>query len=198
MKKIIISLILFIMVAFLMLSSYADLSTIELDFEVVSNEKNEEFNTYILLPQKYIEFALSNNNTLDLKYGGPNTLKDNYIPEINIEKKENIQKDVYRENDIEYVQILLEPDSEGIFKFDILEDYEKLDIKYRIKNEQRDFIIHIDNFKIDNGKCKIEYNYDKNSVKQPDKKFTANAEMLIFILVVVIIIWFISYIKRRR
>ncbi len=197
MKKLIVTLFLFIMIISIMVSSYADLSSTELNFSIVSNEKKEEFDTYILLPESYIQFAITN-SLLAIKYEGPSTLKNNYIPGINIEKTENIQDEIYKENDTEYVQILLEPNEEGILKFDILEDYNKLDIKYRIKNEEKDFIVHIDNFKIENGKCEIEYNYDKNTVKQPDKEFTGNAKILIFIVILVIIIWIVSYIKRRR
>ena len=197
MKKLIITLFLFIMIISLMVSAYADLSSTELNFKIVSNEKEEEFDTYILLPKSYIQFAITNSLST-IKYGGPSTLKNNYIPGINIENIDNIQDEVYTENDTEYVQILLEPNEEGILQFDILEDYNKLDIKYRIKNDEKDFIVHIDNFKIENGKCEIEYNYDKNTVKQPDKEFTSNAKILIFIVILVIIIWIISYIKRRR
>lgn len=197
MKKLIITLFLFIMIISLMVSAYADLSSTELNFKIVSNEKEEEFDTYILLPKSYIQFAITNSLST-IKYGGPSTLKNNYIPGINIENIDNIQDEVYTENDTEYVQILLEPNEEGILQFDILEDYNKLDIKYRIKNDEKDFIVHIDNFKIENGKCEIEYNYDKNTVKQPDKEFTGNAKILIFIVILVIIIWIISYIKRRR
>ena len=197
MKKLIITLFLFIMIISLMVSAYADLSSTELNFKIVSNEKEEEFDTYILLPKSYIQFAITN-SLLTIKYEGPSTLKNNYIPGINIENTDNIQDEIYKENDTEYVQILLEPNEEGILQFDILEDYNKLDIKYRIKNDEKDFIVHIDNFKIENGKCEIEYNYDKNTVKQPDKEFTSNAKILIFIVILVIIIWIISYIKRRR
>ena len=84
-------------------------------------------------------------------YYQKSTLKNNDITGIEV-KKENVQDELYEENGIEYTQILLEPDENGIYKFDLLEDYNKLDIKYRIKNEKKDYIVHIDNFKIENVK----------------------------------------------
>ena len=193
MKKIIF-LVITLMIAFITISSYAYLDTIELDFEVVKNEENKEFDLYLLLPEEYIKFAISD-NVVDVKYDGVNTLKDNYISGIDVEK-ENIQDEMYEEEGIKYIQILLEPDRKGVFEFDLLKDYPKLNIKYRIKNEKKDYIVHIDNFKIENGICKIEYNYDENTVKQPDKIMTNNIILLIIILIIVIIIGIIAYSKK--
>ena len=66
----------------------------------------------------------------------------------------------YEENGIEYVQILLEKNDDDIYFFDILSDYFDLDMRYRIKNDNKDFIAHIENFKLKDGICEIEYDYD--------------------------------------
>ncbi len=196
MKKIAILLIFIIIMIMQITYSYALFSTIELDFEVINNKENKDFDLYILLPEKYINFSILN-NILDVKYDGANTLKNNDIPGIEV-KKENVQDEVYEEDGIEYVQVLLEPDEEGIYKFDLLEDYKKLDIKYRIKNEEKDYILHIDNFKIKRRICEIQYNYDEDIVKQPDETVINITEALFIILVAVIIIGIISYIRKRR
>lgn len=93
---------------------------------------------------------------------------------------------------------MLEKEQEN-YQFDILEDYSDLDMKYRIKNEQKDYIVHIDNFKVEKGKCEIEYNYAKDIVKQPDKKIIpSGVKILIIILIVVVVVGGIAYIKKGR
>ena len=63
----------------------------------------------------------------------------------------------------------------------------------------KDDIVHIDNFKISNGVCKVEYNYEKNTVKQPDTEFIPFVtKVLMIILVVIIVVGIIAYIKQRR
>ena len=114
MKKIAILLIFIIIMIMQITCSYALFSTIELNFEVINNKENKDVDIYILLPEKYINFSIVN-NILDVKYDGANTLKNNDIPGIEV-KKENVQDEVYEENGIEYVQVLLEPDEEGIYK----------------------------------------------------------------------------------
>ena len=195
MKKRIVFLI-FLIVIFINVFSYAYVSTIELDFMTINNKQNEDFDVYILLPKDYIMFSILN-NILDVKYDGANTLKNNDIPGIEVEK-ENVQDELYKEDGTEYIQVLLEPDEKGIFKFDLLEDYNKLNVKYRIKNEQKDYIAHIDNFKIKNRVCEIEYNYDEDIIKQPDKTIINVIDFLFIILGILIVISIIAYIKKRR
>ena len=74
-----------------------------------------------------------------------------------------------------------------------------MNMKYRIKNINKDYIMHIDNFKIVNGKCQIEYDYDNNTVKQPDiNVIPFVTKVLIIILIFVVIIGTATYIKQRR
>ena len=74
-----------------------------------------------------------------------------------------------------------------------------MDMKFRIKNVDKDYIVHIDNFKISDNVCKIEYNYDENTVKQPDTTFVPFlTKLLIILLAIIIVIGAVAYIKQRR
>lgn len=177
-------------------NSYCYNEMVTLEFETVN--ESEIFDLYILLPKEYIEYVIKNDK-LDIEYKSVETLKDNDIPSINV-NKENISNDLYKENDEEYIQILLEENENNKYEFDILKDYGKLNIKYRIKNINRDEIVHIDNFKIDsNNVCEIKYNYEENTVKQPNVGFIPFiTKLLIVILVITIIVGIIAYVKQRR
>lgn len=194
MKKLITIIIIGIMV-FMVGCVYA-VDTFEMQFKTLNNKKNEKFDLYLLLPENYINFAINQAN-LDLFYEGPSTITENTIPGL-VVKKENILNDTYTENGVEYVQIRLEKESE-IYSFDLLENYPKMDIKYRIKNLQKDYIVHIDNFKIERGKCEIEYDYAKDTIKQPDKKVMPSGILtLIIILIAILIVAGIARIKGRK
>ena len=169
----------------------------ELQFKVINNDENQNIEIYLLLPKEYIEFAIQNEG-LNINYEGANTLKENTISSINVDKTK-IQDDIYEEDGVEYIQILLDKNEEELYNFNILSSYEKLDMKYRIKTENEDYIVHIDNFKIENNKCEIEYNVEENIVKQPDKKvFSIYTIILIIILVIIVILGIISYVTQRN
>jgi hypothetical protein len=170
--------------------------TFELEFKVIQNKKNERFDLYILLPREYITFAIQQAN-LPINYNGAETLKKNDIPGI-IVPKNNIQDEIYTEKGIEYIQIRLMEENE-VYSFDLLENYPQMDIKYRIKNIEKDYIVHIDNFKIEKGKCQIEYNFAKDTVKQPDQKvLNFNVKLLLMLLLLIIIVGAIAYKKGRN
>ena len=169
----------------------------ELQFKVMNNDENQNIEIYLLLPKEYIEFTIQNEG-LNINYEGANTLKENTISSINVDKTK-IQDDIYEEDGVEYIQILLDKNEEELYNFNILSSYEKLDMKYRIKTENEDYIVHIDNFKIENNKCEIEYNVEENIVKQPDKKvFSIYTIILIIILVIIVILGIISYVTQRN
>jgi hypothetical protein len=112
--------------------------------------------------------------------------------------KNNIQDEIYTEKGIEYIQIRLMEENE-VYSFDLLENYPQMDIKYRIKNIEKDYIVHIDNFKIEKGKCQIEYNFAKDTVKQPDQKvLNFNVKLLLMLLLLIIIVGAIAYKKGRN
>lgn len=199
MKKLIIILILiyFIIIA-IMQNVYAKNDTYTLEMQIINN-KNEDVNLYILLPKQYILYAMEYDNYILVKnYNGPNILMEEDIPSIKVNKK-NVQSEVYEEKGIEYVQILLEKNENNIYEFDILTNYKSMDIKYRIKNEDKDFIMHIDGFKVENDKCEIIYDYENETVKQPNKiVMTTATKFLIFLLIIIITLGIISYFKQRR
>lgn len=203
MKKILVSFGIFIILSLGITGVWAlNEESFKLQLTIMNNSKNEDVDVYLLLPQEYIEFTIQKANFKIenyygergvLTYNGANTLKQNTIPGITVEKNK-VQDDVYTENGIEYVQIKLEKNEEENYVFDILSDYDKMNMKYRIKNESKDYIVHIDNFKIQKGICKAEYDYDNDTIKQPDiKKMSFATIVLIIILVFVIILGVISY-----
>lgn len=196
MKKVIAILIFLVSISILMIGSVYAADTFEIEFKTLNNKKNEKFDLYILLPEEYVTFAIKEAN-LNFNYDDINSLKKNTIPGI-YTKKENIQNEIYLENGIEYLQIRLEKEND-IYVFELLENYPKMDIKYRIKNIQKDYIVHIDNFKVEKGKCQIEYDYAKDTVKQPDQKVMKfNIKLLLIILLIIIVVGGIAYVKGRK
>lgn len=197
MKLLFVVVIIISMISVLIPNAYSsDIETYKISLIVKDNKNNEDINLYILLPKEYIEYAIDSAN-LDIDYQGVETIKDNDILGINV-NKENIKNDLYIENNIEYVQILLEKNLNNEYTFDVLENYygdEK--IKLRIKNDSKDYIMHIDNFEIEEGICKIEYNYSENTIKQPDK-IVINFGAIILIILLIIILIVIIIIKQKN
>ena len=197
MKRYIVIICICVLVIMMNISIVMANSTYTIELEVTKNTENKSFTLYMLLPQDYIEYAI-NKAGLDIEYTGAETLKQYDIPLINIDK-EKIQNETYSENGIEYVQILLEQNEDSMYIFEIIEDYPDMDMKLRVKNNEKDYIMHIDNFKIKDDVCQIEYNYDKNEIKQPTK-ITINfgTLLLIIILVFIAIIGIVAKIKGRN
>lgn len=172
-------------------------STYTIELEVTKNEKEETFELYILLPESYITYAI-NKAGMDIEYVGAETLIHNEIPLIDVDKSK-VQDETYSENGIEYVQILLEPNSDNLYTFEIIADYPEMDMKLRVKNDEKDYIMHIDNFKIENDVCEIEYDYDNDEIKQPTKVvINFGTLLLIIILIMIIIIAIISKVKTKE
>ena len=197
MKRMITILSVFVMIIGVILFnySYAYEKTYTLEFK--ASDVSDDFDLYLLLPKDYVLFAIEEDG-LNIEYTGVETLKNNDIPSIRVDK-ESISDELYEEGGVEYIQILLEENEDGKYEFDILSNYNKMNMKYRVKNMNKDDIVHIDNFKISNGVCKVEYNYEKNTVKQPDTEFIPFVtKVLMIILVVIIVVGIIAYIKQRR
>ena len=197
MKRYIVIICICVLVILMNISVVTANSTYTIELEVTKNTENKSFTLYMLLPQDYIEYAI-NKADLDIEYTGAETLKQYDIPLINVDK-EKIQDETYSENGIEYVQILLEQNEDSMYIFEIIEDYPDMDMKLRVKNNEKDYIMHIDNFKIKDDVCQIEYNYDKNEIKQPTQ-ITINfgTLLLIIILVFIAIIGIVAKIKGRN
>ena len=172
-------------------------STYTIALEVTKNKEEKTFELYMLLPENYITYAI-NKAGMDIEYTGAETLTQNDIPLIDVDKSK-VQNETYRENGIEYVQILLEPDEDGMYTFEIIADYPEMDMKLRVKNDEKDYIMHIDNFKIENDVCQIEYDYDNDRIKQPTKiVINFGTLLLIIILIMIIIIAIISKVKTKE
>ena len=150
---------------------------------------NKDIELYVLLPKEYVEFAIEKDG-LNIKYQGVNTLVNNNIPSIKVESGK-IYNEVYKDGEVEYLQILLNKNEEGYYNFDVLSEYKKMNIKYRAIVPNGDFIVHIDNFKIEDNLCAMEYDSESNTIKQPDKDvISVNSTAIIAVaIVLVLVIW---------
>ena len=167
------------------------------NIEIKNNTNNDNVDIYILLPKEYIMYVINYDN-LDIDYEGVETLKNNVLPNISV-KKENIQDKLYKEENKEYISILLEENEDGIYQFEALQDYTNMDIKFRIKNDNRDYIMDVSNFNIENNICEIQYDYDKNEIKQPGKiKINFGTIFLIILAILLIITAIISKKKTEN
>lgn len=198
MKKIKFVVIIFLISLVIMAINYVNANnTYTLKIEVTNNKKEEDFDIYLLLPRKYIEYCIQKDG-LDIEYNGAETLIENDIPSIRV-NKENVKQETYEEEGIEYVQIFLKTNNTGNYEFEIREDYTEMDMKIRVKNLNKDYIMHIENFKVQGGICFVQYDYGKDTVKQPDTELIPFAtKALIIILIIIIVVGLISYIKQRR
>lgn len=195
MKKIqnkIITIILIMILAFLY---FYNVNAEELvptyEIEVKMLNKSQEYQFFVLLPQNYITYAIKKSN-LDISYQGAKTLKENEILGIDVQKN-NIQENVYQEDGIEYVQILLKPDSEETYYFSVLEDYPNMDIKFRIKSEEEDNIMNIENFKVQDKICKIEYDFTTNTFRNIRKiKGKISWWQIVIVILIILMIWYIT------
>lgn len=201
MKKIKLLLVIVIIISMFnlfVINTFANnIETYKISLIVKDNKNDEDINLYILLPKEYIEYAIDN-ASLDIDYQGAETIQKNNILGIDVDK-ENIQNDLYIENNMEYIQILLEKNLKDEYTFEVLENYfgnEK--IKLRIKNSSRDYIMHIDNFEIEEGICKIEYNYAENTIKQPDKLLINFGAILLIVIIIISIIIVITNKKQEN
>lgn len=160
-------------------------------------DSNEEYDIYILLPKKYIRYAIQYDG-LDIVYDGANTLKYNSIPSIIVDINK-IEEDTYVENGIEYVQIKLDDLGEEEYLFEIISEYTDMDMLYRVKSSTRDNIMNIDKFQFKNNKCEIKYDYQQNTVKTEKKQNVTIKFNLKWwqIVTVVILILLLIYAYRR-
>ena len=166
----------------------------KLRFHVINADEN--YKIYMLLPKKYIMYAIQHDN-LDIGYDGANTLIYNNIPSIIVDI-DKVQKDTYIEDKIEYVQIELDNLGDDEYLFEIISEYTDMDMRYRVTSQSKDNIIIIDRFTMKNNKCEIEYNYEAETVKSIEEthtkiKFNLNIwQVIAIILIVLLTIYFSS------
>jgi len=161
-------------------------------------DAKEDYDMYILLPKNYIKYAIKHDN-LDIEYDKANTLKYNSIPSITT-TIENIQDDVYVEDMIEYVQIKLDDLGDQLYVFEIISEYTDMDMLFRVKSESKDDLLVIQNFKVQDNACKIEYNYKENTIQTERKnemKISFRLQWWQIALIAVLIV-FIVYLQKRR
>ena len=60
-------------------------STYTIELEVTKNEEEKTFELYMLLPENYITYAI-NKAGMDIEYVGAETLIQNEIPSIDVDK----------------------------------------------------------------------------------------------------------------
>ena len=195
--KIILLIILFINISYINVSATnEEVNKVRLN---VTNA-DEDYQIYILLPKKYIMYAI-NYDGLNIEYDKANTLIYNNIPSISVDIND-IQKDTYidEENRIEYVQILLDDLGGEEYYFEIIKEYTDMDMLYRIKSTSRDNLLHINNFSLEDNSCDMEYNYKENTITtdiHKDIKIKFDFEWW-QILAIVILTIFIIYLYKRR
>ena len=162
-------------------------------------EADEPYEIYMLLPKNYINYAIKHDG-LDLGYDGANTLIYNTIPSIMVNVN-NVLKDTYIDNGIEYVQIKLDDMGGEEYIFEIISEYTDMDMIYRIKSESKDNLMLINNFSIDeDNTCKMEYNYKEDTI-QTDGKNEVKIKFQLHwwqILIIAILIIFLIYMQKRR
>lgn len=199
MKKFLSTIIIsIILITCLILPSYADTKSNQLRLKV--ENANENYDLYILLPKKYIKYAIEHDG-LDTKYDGANTLIYNVIPSITVDISK-VEKDTYIDDGIEYVQIKLDDLGGQEYVFETISDYTDMDILYRIKSESRDNIMVIDNFTVSDNICQMIYDYNANTIQQKDRtdvKVGFHLEWWQVILIIVLVLTFgLIYDRRRR
>lgn len=162
-------------------------------------EADEPYEIYMLLPKNYINYAIKHDG-LDIGYDGANTLIYNTIPSIMVNVN-NVLKDTYIDNGIEYVQIKLDDMGGEEYIFEIISEYTDMDMIYRIKSESKDNLMLINNFSIDeDNTCKMEYNYKEDTI-QTDGKNEVKIKFQLHwwqILIIAILIIFLIYMQKRR
>ena len=163
-------------------------------------ESDEDYEIYILLPKKYIMYAI-NHDGLDIEYDGANTLKYNIIPSVIVDIND-IVDDTYIDEHIEYVQIKLNDLGEEEYLFEIISEYTDMDMRFRLKSATKDNIMLIDNFKMKDNICNIEYNYSDNTIKTETKseiqfKFNLSWWQIVVIALLVICLVFLHNNRRN-
>lgn len=191
-KIIVISIIIVLMSLFIFKADASSIETYDIEIKMLNENTNHSF--YVLLPENYIEYAIQKSN-LNIIYAGASTLKEFDIPGIKV-SKDDIKDEEYQENEIEYVQILLTPDSEVTYHFSVIADYPNMDIKFRITSDEQDSIMHIDNFKVQDGVCKIEYDSETKTFKNIIKiKGKISLWQVVVVVLILLVVWYI--LKKR-
>lgn len=161
-------------------------------------EADEPYEIYMLLPKNYINYAIQYDG-LDIGYDSANTLIYNTIPSI-VVNVNNVLKDTYIDNGIEYVQIKLDDMGGEEYVFEIISEYTDMDMMYRIKSESKDNLMLINNFTVQDNTCEMEYNYKEDTIEKEGKtEFKLGFELHWWqILIIAVLVIFLIYMHKRR
>lgn len=196
-KKILLIFILLIMLLIWMVPVLAiQVGTKGDTYEIQLTMKNKQpsYQLYLLLPRDYLEYVIAQKG-LDLVYEGPDTLIEHEIPGISV-SRDKVQAQEYVEDQKQYVSILLTPDDKEMFYFTVVSSYPNQDIKFRYVNGEKDFIVHLDDFRVQDGVCQIEYDGKQDTVKNV---YTTKGKIEWWqILIVVLLVVFISYVTKQK
>lgn len=198
MKKILINLIIvFILIATIInipqVKASEEYETLDLTIEDI----NKGYKLYVLLPREYIEYAIAKSG-LDIEYIGAETLTKEDIPGIEIDKTQ-VQPNVYTEQGVEYIQVLLQATEQNHYQFKVLKSYGQLDVKFKfqINGENESVIMHLENFSANkNDTYNIKYNYEKETLK--NVAIRKGYVKWWPIVIIILIILFIIFITKRK
>ena len=195
-KKAIIIIFTIIFVLLITIQAFANSMEVgRLKLKVMNAKENYEL--YILLPKSYIMYAI-NHDGLDIDYDGAYTLINNTIPSI-VVNINNVVKETYIDNSIEYVQIKLDNLGDDEYLFEIIPEYTNMDMMYRIKSDSRDNVMIIKNFQMIENVCKMEYDYQTNEIKTKRNKIEIKFNIKWWqILIIAILLIFLAYLGKRR
>ena len=198
MKKILISIIaIFISIIAIInipqVKATEEYETLDLTIEDI----NKDYKLYVLLPREYIEYAIAKSG-LDIEYIGAETLAKEDIPGIEIDKTQ-VQPNVFTDQGVEYVQVLLQATEQNHYQFKVLKSYGQLDVKFKfqITGENESVIMHLENFSANiDSTYYIKYNYEKDTLKNQIVRKGHIAWWQIVLIILIIL--FIIFITKRR
>lgn len=160
----------------------------EVNFSVVNTEEN--YTVYLLLPEKYINYVNSEKNVnykMEDIPGNQQALAT-YINYFNVD---SVQKKLYEENGVRYLQVELTNVAHN-FIFYIAPEYTDMDYKLRYTSDTRDVILHLNNFSYNqDGDCRITYDYSTNDfrtesiVKEGVNKYIVILAILLVVMCIV-------------
>ena len=158
---------------------------------------NKDYKLYVLLPREYIEYAIAKSG-LDIEYIGAETLAKEDIPGIEIDKTQ-VQTNVFTEQGVEFVQVLLQATEQNHYQFKVLKSYGQLDVKFKfqINGEKESVIMHLENFSANKDNTyHIKYNYAKDTLKnEVVKKGHIAWWQIVLIILIILFIIFITKIR---
>ena len=188
MKKTVVIILLQILITFMCITNVkAETEYNTLDLTIKDMESSYELS--LLLPVEYIQYAIENLEN-KVTYTGPETLVNNDISTLNIDKN-SVKPKLFTQENVQYVEVTMTPYSTNHYQFKVLKDYSKLDIKFKIlkTGETQSTIMYLDDFKFDGeGMCRLTYDAKQDTLKSEDYKKASVSWWKIIIGIVILII----------